>query len=195
MFNRRIVRGVLLAAIVMGLVISGCKKGNGDGEGVVAVTKDNLANAIEDYVMEQAALSEGYFVITDDVTGEDLKLTLDKVHRKRLARIDRDEYFACADFIATDGRVFDLDVFMKGADKDNLEFSQFMVHKVDGKERYTWLEDQGVWRRKFIVQPNEQPAEEVDEHPKEQPIEDPDELPNEHPTKETDELPSEHPKK
>ena len=179
MFNERIAAGVLLAAIAVGLAISGCERGNGDGK--IAITKDALADAIEGYVMEQAELGDGYFIVTDDITGEELKLTLDKVHRKRLARIGPDEYFACADFMATDGRVFDLDVFMKGTDKDNLEFSQFMVHKVEDKERYTWFEEEGVWKRKFIYEP--------EEHPREHPTEDPEEHP-----KDKREHPTEHPR-
>ncbi len=129
-----------------------------------SLTKDQLADAIEAYVTEQSAKSDGYFIVEDDKTGEQLKL--DKVHRKRLANVGKDKYFACADFTTDAGKVYDLDVFMTGTTKGNLTFSEFSVHKVAGKERYTWHEIGGVWIKKPIGE--KAGAEHPKEHPKEQ---------------------------
>ena len=137
------------------------------GEG--GLDKDELADAIAEYVQEKADEQGGYFIVTDDVTGEELKLILDKVHRKRLSKVGKNEYFACADFINTDGKVYDLDVFMKGTTKDDLEFSKFSVHKIDGKARYTWYQEGGVWKKKYADDEGaEHPKGEhpKDEHPK-----------------------------
>ncbi len=131
-----------------------------------SLTKDQLADAIEAYVNEQSAKSDGYFIVEDDKTGEQLKLKLDKVHRKRLANVGKDKYFACADFTTDAEKVYDLDVFMTGTTKDNLTFSEFSVHKVAGKERYTWHENRGVWIKKPIGE--EAGGEHPKEHPKEQ---------------------------
>ena len=97
------------------------------------------------------------------------------------------------------GKVYDLDVFMKGPDKDHLVFSKFMVHKEAGKERYTWYEQDGVWKTKSVEAPIEKPAKKTEEkpskeHPKEHPEEDPkkSEKSEEHPKK--SEHPAEHPK-
>ena len=128
-------------------------------EGVEAhgVTKDELADAIVDYVADESR--SGYYQVYDEINNEMLKLTLDKVHRKRLSQVGKDEYFACADFTTPTGKVYDLDVFMTGTNKENLTFSKFMVHKEAGKERYTWYQQGGVWKRKGVGQA-------IAEHPK-----------------------------
>ena len=96
-------------------------------------------------------------------------MTLDKVHRDRLSKVGKDTYFACADFRTPEGKIYDLDVFMKGPDKDNLTFSEFMVHKEAGKERYTWYEQGGVWKKKPVGTAPEQPKKRPTEHPSEHP--------------------------
>ena len=171
------------AAIVMFLclgagLLMGCDKNHehpgehpGGKKNAPSATKDQLADAIEAYVSEQAAKSNGYFIAKDDKTGEQLKLKLDKVHRKRLANVGKDTYFACADFTTDAGKVYDLDVFMTGTTKDNLKFSEFSVHKVAGKERYTWHEKDGVWTKVPVEEKpgTEHPKEHPEEHPKEHP--------------------------
>ncbi len=137
----------------------------------VTVTKDQLADAIEIYIADQSSATGGKFVVLDDKTGETLRLSLDRVHRERLSTVGENTYFACADFVTDEGKVYDLDVFMTGPDKDNLAFSEFSLHKEAGKERYTWYQEDGVWKRKI-------PDEEGAEHPNK---EHPD---KEHPTKE-----------
>ena len=131
-----------------------------------ALTKDELADAIEAYVNNESASHEGYFVAFDEKVGKELKLTLDKVHRKRLSKVGEDLYFACADFKTPEGKSYDLDVFMRGTNKDNLIFSKFFIHKEAGKERYTWYEEAGIWKKKHIGEP-------VEEHPTERPSEHP----------------------
>lgn len=133
------------------------------------VTKDQLADAIEAYVEKKAVAHGGYFVVKDDKTGKELKLSLEKVHRKRLSKVGKDTYFACADFGIPEGKIYDLDVFMKGLDKDHLTFSEFMVHKEAGKERYTWYEQGGIWKRKPVGAGVEHPKEHPKEHPTEHP--------------------------
>ena len=143
-----------------------------------AITKDKLADAIDTYVQKESASHGGYFVAYDEKIGKELKLTLDKVHRKRLSRVGENLYFACADFKTPEGRIYDLDVFMKGAGKDNLTFSKFSIHKEAGKERYTWYEKDGIWKKKPVKRGREHP----EDHPKE------------HPGKGSREHPTEHPK-
>jgi hypothetical protein len=125
------------------------------------LTKEQLAEAIEAYI-QKGVDANGNFAITDDKTGEKLQMKLVKVHRERLARVGTDQYFACVDFKSTEGKMYDVDFFMKGTAKDNLTFSEFMIHKVDGKPRYTWYEEKGIWKRKPVVErpkaePNEKP--------------------------------------
>ena len=147
--------------------------------GKVAITKDELADAVEAYVKKESESQGGYFAVFDEEAGKELKLTLDKVHRKRLSKVGWNRYFACADFKTLDGKVYDLDVFMRGTTRNNLRFSKFSIHKEAGKERYTWYEKGGVWKKKAVGEPAE-------EHPKEHPSKPRKERPQEHP--------SEHPK-
>ena len=137
---------------------------------VAAITKDELGDAIEAYVKKESASHGGYFVAYDEKAGKELKLTLDKVHRERLSKVGKGLYFACADFKTPEGKIYDLDVFMTGADKDNLAFSKFSIHKEAGKERYTWYEQGGIWMKRMVGQPVEKPPSELRmEHPAEHP--------------------------
>ena len=128
------------------------------------LTKEQLADAIEKHIQKVAASNDGNFPITDEKTGEKLQMTLVKVHRERLAKVGADQYFACVDFKGSNAKLYDVDFFMKGTSKDNLTFSEFMIHKVEGKPRYTWYEENGVWKKKPVeaaekskAEPNEKP--------------------------------------
>ena len=112
-----------------------------------AVTKDNLARAIRRHIKSTSALNKGFYLAIDDNTERALKLTLVKVHDDKLASLGNQTYFACADFKADNGKIYDLDVFMKGESVDELTPTEVSVHKEDGVERYTWVEKRGVWRK------------------------------------------------
>ncbi len=190
MYKQRYLKMLILSLFLMAnLPVISCKKNEHPAEHPKEtavkeqITKDELADAIETYVDKEASENDSYFIAFDDKTGKELKLTLDKVHRKRLSRIGEDNYFACADFKTQEGKVYDLDVFMTGQDKDSLTFSKFMVHKEAGKERYTWYEEDGVWKTRSF-------GKTIEEHPNDK--EHPDEHPNKKSSKE--EHPSEHPK-
>ena len=111
------------------------------------LTKEALAEAITHYVTKDAKLKGGYFLVYDAEQKEALVLTLDKVHKERLAHIGGGVYFACADFKAAHGRLYDLDIFMKQTDT-GLKVTQILVHKQDGRIRYTWYEEGGIWGRR-----------------------------------------------
>jgi len=133
------------------------------------LTKDELADAITAYVNNEAAKSGGSFMVDDPVQKKKLSLTMTKVHKDRLSQLDKDTYFLCADFAGNDGATYDLDVFMKGPDKDHLQTTEVSVHKKDGVERYTWHEEGGVWKKHEAGAGKEHPAGASKEHPKEHP--------------------------
>jgi Na+-transporting methylmalonyl-CoA/oxaloacetate decarboxylase gamma subunit len=112
-----------------------------------ALTKETLADAITDYVSKESNLKGGYFLFFDDQQGKPLALTLDKVHKERLAALGDGVYFACADFKATDDDMYDLDIFMK-EDEHGLEVTEINLHKKNGEARYTWVEKDGIWSKK-----------------------------------------------
>ena len=128
------------------------------------ITKGELADAIRGYVEKDSALKGGYFMVYDSKAGESLTLSLLKVHENRLSSIGNDVYFVCADFKTPEGKVYDLDIFMKGHDKDHLAVTEVSVHKEAGVERYTWHEEGGVWEKSHM----EGSATES-EHPSEHP--------------------------
>ena len=116
-----------------------------------AITMNALGDAIEQYVAWDSKLHGGYLIVHDPVDDQALSLTLDKVHRDRLSSLGNGVYFACADFKATNGHLYDLDVFMKGSPDspfDGLWPTEIAVHKKDGVARYTWQEKDGVWTKK-----------------------------------------------
>ena len=111
------------------------------------VSIPDLADAITDYVKKDAALKGGFFFVYDPVDKAPLALTLDHVHTERLSRVGPDTYFACADFQAPDGKLYDLDVFMQGPERESLQVTQVAVHKKAGAARYNWQEEGGVWKK------------------------------------------------
>lgn len=113
-----------------------------------AVTREELARAIEDYVKKTAAKKGGRFTVYDGKEKKKLSLTLERVHKDRLSRVGPDIYFACADFVAENGDMYDIDIFMEGAGARSLEATDVTIHKKNGVERYTWSEEGGVWVKK-----------------------------------------------
>lgn len=131
-----------------------------------ALTIETLGKNVENYIQSEQK-SKGYFNVHDDVTNEDLKLTLKKIHDDRLATLGDNVYFVCADFEGTDKNIYDVDIFMKW-DGKQLVATDRKIHKVNGKERYSWYEDNGVWKTKSLdLKSDEHPkSEHLSEHPK-----------------------------
>ena len=103
-----------------------------------------LAISIEDYIQNDINLKGGFFVY-DENNEEVLNLTLTKIHKERLSNIGGDTYFACADFNASNGNIYDLDVFMTGNSQNNLVVTEINVHKENGEARYLWENQHGIW--------------------------------------------------
>ena len=108
------------------------------------LTIGQLAISIENYIQNDITLKGGFYIY-DKNNNEILDLTLMKIHKERLSNIGGDTYFACADFKASNGKVYDLDVFMAGKSQDNLDVTEINVHKENGKARYLWKNQQGIW--------------------------------------------------
>jgi hypothetical protein len=114
-----------------------------------SLTKEGLAKAIKDYVAADTKAKGGYFLVFDTVAEKPLALTLDHVHEERLSGLGGGVYFACADFTSPEGTTYDIDVFMMESEA-GLEATEVHVHKVDGKPRYSWKEQGGVWVREKV---------------------------------------------
>ncbi|MEP9409910.1 MAG: hypothetical protein HRF42_00630 [Candidatus Brocadia sp.] len=129
------------------------------------ITKEDVAKFAEEYVRKNS--KDGVFKFFDRNTGKELELTLDRVHKDKLSPTKTDEYFVCADFKGKDGNTYDLDFFVQGTGKDNLRVDKtsIAVHKVNGKENYTWNynKKKDLWEKKAIIIEKEYP--EKKEHP------------------------------
>ena len=113
------------------------------------VSKETLAKAITDYVERDTELKGGFFLVYDPQVRKALTLTLDRVHDDRLSSVKEGLHFACADFKSRDAHLYDLDFFMRESEA-GLQVSEITIHKADGIARYTWKEEQGVWKRQKV---------------------------------------------
>ncbi len=110
------------------------------------LTPETLAREITQYIEKESKLKGGYFLFFDEKSNQPLVLTLDKVHKGSLSRVAERTYFACTDFKSKDGKTYDLDFFLRETDF-GLQPSEIAVHKENGKERYMWIEEEGIWKR------------------------------------------------
>ena len=108
------------------------------------LTVEELAISIEHYIQNDVNLKGGFFVY-DKNKKEILTLTLTKIHKERLSNIGGDTYFACADFSANNGNIYDLDIFMTGQSQSKLVITEINVHKENGTSRYLWENQNGIW--------------------------------------------------
>jgi len=114
---------------------------------VSTVTVDQMAAAITSFISSDSKLKGGFFFVYDASAKKTLQLTLDKVHTERLSQVGENLFFACSDFKSAGKEVYDLDFFMESKD-GKLAVTEIMIHKEDGKPRYSWSEKGGVWSRK-----------------------------------------------
>ena len=110
------------------------------------LTLDQLADAITAYIERDSKLKGGYFLAYDAEEKKPLVLTLESVHKERLASLGDGIYFACTDMKSTAGTIYDLDFFMKRI-AGGIETTEVAIHKKAGKARYGWKEENGVWKK------------------------------------------------
>lgn len=99
---------------------------------------ETIRETMKAYVADKSKAA-GTFEVTDAVEGKTRRLTLEKVH-ERVGKTG-DYYYSCADFKDADtGELLDLDLDVE--DKDGvLSVRDVRIHKVNGKERYTYDEN------------------------------------------------------
>ena len=152
MFKKAIIFNclMLLFVVAMGAVAQEHPEHptKGKAEQTSKVDKESMSVAIKSYIADDTELKGGFFLIFDSKSEKPLALKLAKVHEERLSKVGENLYFACSDFNNTDGQVFDLDFFMEEVE-DKLVVTKVLIHKEDGKPRYTWYEDNGLWKTKL----------------------------------------------
>ncbi len=106
----------------------------------------DLENAIKANIAAKSKGTNGVFKLYDPVLKKTWALTLDRVHKDRLSKLSADTYFACVDMKDRNGKTVDVDFFLKSKG-GKLEMTDTTVHKVAGKPRYNWKEENGFWKR------------------------------------------------
>lgn len=105
-----------------------------------------IIKGIKGHIKDVTAANDGVFPLYDAETGSKLRLKLVKVHEDKVSYIKKDDaYFACTDFITEDGKAkYDVDFWMKKGTNGKLAVYKTMVHKKDGKARFTYKDDEIV---------------------------------------------------
>src|SRR5712692_810338 len=116
----------------------------------------DLENAIKADIAEKSKDTNGGFKLNDSELknwrlpdfdrSKTWDLTLDRVHKDRLSKLSADTYFACVDLKDPAGKTIDVDFFLKSTD-GKLVMTDTTIHKVEGKPRYNWKEEDGLWKR------------------------------------------------
>ena len=112
---------------------------------VPAIDAQAVGKAVAEFIADDSELKGGKFLVFDKSKSEVLQLNLLKIHMDRLTGIGNDTYFPCADFQVSNGKVYDLDIFMKDQSVDHMGVTEIIVHKEEGAERYGWREENGTW--------------------------------------------------
>lgn len=106
--------------------------------GTIEPSADDIRGAIKKYADDQS-LKTGAFEVSDPQTGKLRRLKLLKVH-ERVGKTGG-YFYSCADFKDMDsGQTLDLDLDVQSAG-GKLDVKDVRIHKVDGKERYTYDAD------------------------------------------------------
>ena len=107
------------------------------GKATAEPTAIEIKKSMKEYV-ETKAKKTGMFSIKDPVTGEDRNLKMTRIH-DRVGKTG-DYFYSCADFTDTkSGKLLDLDIDVEHKD-GKLKVVDVRIHKVSGKERYTYDE-------------------------------------------------------
>lgn len=113
------------------------------------VSIDEIAVGIEKHLAEQTKAGGGFFKVRHN--GQELSLTLVRVHLEYLAHLGGGVSFACVDLVGADGPVYDVDFFLKGPAGD-LTVTETTIHKVNGQPLYAWEQKPDKTWRKVPVQ-------------------------------------------
>ena len=113
-------------------------KEHGGAKVMTQPTAKDIKDTMRNYVAEKSKKA-GTFKIMDPETGKERSLKLKRIH-DRVGKTGN-YYYSCADFVDTDsGELLDLDIDVEHKD-GNLRVVDVRIHKVEGKERYTYDEN------------------------------------------------------
>jgi hypothetical protein len=150
---------ILGALAALGLLATPRGAGAADPD---VLTREEIRAAIQRIVDRDQSLHGGYFLLWDAATSNTWRLKHQSVHervafidspvaRRMLAergvapgaRAEEIVYFACNNFVSAEGTLVDVDVWMARSG-DKLSPIQYRIHKVNGKPRYAFRNDEIV---------------------------------------------------
>jgi len=138
---------VVPLAVVLCFVCAGCGERRTEvmpAPQARVVTADIQAG-IEKHIVEESRLGEGFFRLSFNDRGLQLKLV--RVHIEYLASLGPRRQFACVDLAGTDGEVYDVDFFLEG-DAGSMRVTETTVHKINGQPLYAWEQKEDrTWHR------------------------------------------------
>lgn len=106
-----------------------------DDPSIQGQLRADIQQAMNDFIEEQAV--DGVLSIYDPLSDGVLHLTLKELHA---GIVRKGDYFvSCADFVAPDGQIIDLDFLVREVD-GKVRTTQAIVHKVGGEKRPYRLE-------------------------------------------------------
>lgn len=147
--NRRVVFVVLIAALSLLPVTATIAQEHPEhpkSDQPKQISVNDLEKAIKADIAEKSKDTKGIFKLDDPEMKKTWDLTLDRVHKERLSKLSADTYFACVDMKDPGGKTIDVDFFLK-SDGGKLAMTDTTVHKIEGKPRYNWKEENGYWKR------------------------------------------------
>lgn len=100
-------------------------------EEVSAEKKTAVKKAIAAYIQRDQAI-KGAFLIKDNNSNAVRDLKFDHVH-DGVHPVEGGQYYACVDFKEGE-KVLDLDFYLKPTSSGDLEVSNIVIHKIDGKK-------------------------------------------------------------
>ena len=116
----------------------GTTEEHGGTQEVKTPSADDIHTAMKSYIDEKSQ-STSTFDIEDSEIGKTRTLTLERIH-DRVGKTG-ESYYSCADFKDTvSGETLDLDLDVQDQN-GQLSVTDVRIHKVDGKERYTYDAD------------------------------------------------------
>ncbi len=148
---KRIEHAAAFAAVALStsLFVSGCVRLQAEAppepvpEPVPHVVPEDIDAGIRKHIETLSEENDGFFPLEDH--GQNLSLKLVKVHTEYLATLGPNEHFACVDLVDENGDVHDVDFFIHG-DASNMEVTQTLPHKINGKPYFFWQEkEDGNW--------------------------------------------------
>lgn len=108
--------------------------------------QDSYEKVVKDYVASESQKTGGVYTIKDEKMNKDWKLELKKVHKSKICMLQEGKTcFACADFKEVGGKTkIDLDFYAKKDNEGNITMEKALIHKVNGKPRFTYDKDNNM---------------------------------------------------